>query len=438
MSRLGGKKREQQQSTPLPYAAAAPIDVHVPAGGEAGTGRSTASVGGVTVTAGPGEEVHQAVLNLLQRIALASGHAVLATVRDERLGYVVPVQVDLDGSSRTTGRPAPIRPAGKREPLRATEPARKSESASGPEPMRGSAARYDSPTHRLRTLPKPQSPSGPAPAPDTTGVFSTRPVPAPGASQEAGREWTETETTLPGTVAPATGVFGPPPLMGHPTRPAEPDPTPAPASHPARAFAPDLAPQAEVNSAPEDELDPDPKPAKPRGFDAVAEVVLGDGFGGASGEQQREKQFAEPMARVSEAVRSGRIDAAALLAEETVAEASAALGGKHTEVLRLRELTAYIAYLAGEPLRAFRLSLGLALDCRGQDAEAAYGNVRSAATAWRAVRDPQLGLELGHELIALWAELSVEGGPAADEIEELEAARTRMHRLTERVHAQQT
>jgi hypothetical protein len=139
------------------------------------------------------------------------------------------------------------------------------------------------------------------------------------------------------------------------------------------------------------------------------------------------------MARVNDAVRAGRIDEAARLAEETVAEALGTLGPAHPELLRMRELAAYIAYLAGEPLRAFRISLDLAVICRrAGDAEAAYGNVRSAATAWRAVRDPLLGLELGHELIALWTELTTEDGPAADEIEELESARARMGRLTER------
>jgi hypothetical protein len=69
---------------------------------------------------------------------------------------------------------------------------------------------------------------------------------------------------------------------------------------------------------------------------------------------------------------------------------------------------------------------------RAGDAEAAYGNVESAATAWRAVRDPALGLELGRDLIGLWTELAAEGGPAAEEVEQLESARARMGRLTER------
>ncbi|GAA2950331.1 hypothetical protein GCM10011428_82580 [Streptomyces violaceus] len=137
-------------------------------------------------------------------------------------------------------------------------------------------------------------------------------------------------------------------------------------------------------------------------------------------------------------MKEGRIDAAAGLAEQTVAQASATLGPEHPEVLRLGELSAYIAYLAGDPLRAFRLSLDLAgARRRTGDAEAAYGNVQSAATAWRAVRDPALGLELGRDLIGLWTELAAEDGPAAEEIEQLESARARMGRLTERARNQE-
>jgi len=132
-------------------------------------------------------------------------------------------------------------------------------------------------------------------------------------------------------------------------------------------------------------------------------------------------------------VKAGRTDTAARLAETTVEEASAALGPEHAEVLRLRELTAYIAYLAGDPTRAFRLSLDLVrIHRRARDAEAAYGNIQSAASAWRAVRDPEQGLDLGRELIGLWTELTAEDGPAADDIERLESARARMGRLTER------
>lgn len=204
----------------------------------------------------------------------------------------------------------------------------------------------------------------------------------------------------PGTAVAPTGEFGPPPVMNPPPPP----------------FLASLQ-------------DPDPAagPTPPRGFDAMAEAVLGnDGPPGP---------LAEPTAGIHEAVRAGRTTAAAELATRTLAQASATWGPLHPDVLRLRELSAYIAYLAGDPAHAFHLSLDLArIHHRAHAPEAAYGNLQSAATAWRAVRDPHQGLELGHSLIALWTELAAAQGPAAADLEQLHKAHTRMTRLTARAH----
>lgn len=332
------------------------------------------------------------------------------------------------------------------------------------EPVREAA-----PTYPLRAVPEPTPPAQP-PLPESTPHAQAAVPFAPGLVADV----------APGTVRPPTGVFGPPPVMpGHPSRPADPphltDPRPtepprpvevAPPAGPSTAAvlmpagapgvdgvagsAPDWVSDAAVSGAssafvlsvpespriaprpPAAEVpagaDPDPRPTPARGFDAVAEAVLGDGDGEGGG-----AVFGEPTARINAAVRAGRIDTAAELAKRTVEEAAADLGPDHPEVLRLRELTAYIAYLSGDPLHAFRVSLDLARLRRGsRDPEAAYGNVQSAAAAWRAVRDPEQGLSLGRDLIALWTELTAEGGPAADDIEQLESARARMVRLTER------
>jgi hypothetical protein len=230
--------------------------------------------------------------------------------------------------------------------------------------------------------------SEPLPLGENVPTFPLRAVP----------EWVEDRT--PGTVAAPLGEFGPPPRM---------DAIPLPAL------------------PPEPEPDPDSRQTPARGFDAVAEAVFDDAPSTVP------PVLAEPMARINEAVKDGRIDAAAELAERTVGEGARSLGPEHPEVLRLRELTAYIAYLAGDPVRSFHLSLDLARIRRHtRDAEAAYGNIQSAASAWRAVRDPEQGLSLGRELIGLWTELTAEDGPAAEDIEQLEAARARMGRLTER------
>jgi hypothetical protein len=169
-----------------------------------------------------------------------------------------------------------------------------------------------------------------------------------------------------------------------------------------------------------------------REFDAVAEAVLDP----EESDGTAPSPFAEPVSRINEAVKMGRIQEAAEMAEHTVAQATATLGPQHAEVLRLRELTAYIAYLAGDALRSFHLSLDLAaLRHRLRDSRAAYGNIQSAAAAWRAVRDPLQGLHLGRDLIAVWAELAADAGPADDDVEQLEKARTRMGRLAERARA---
>ncbi|MEV0170872.1 tetratricopeptide repeat protein [Streptomyces sp. NPDC050803] len=354
MTRLSrAKKREQQQ-------AGAPIDVRVPA---TGPGAGSASVDGEPVVPAPGQEVQQAVLNHLHRLALATGRPVLATVHDERVGYAVPLQVNPDGSSELTGEPTQ------------------------------EGAIPDTPTHLLRPVRK----------------------------------------AAPGTVAPPTGEFGPPAGEFGPPPPMAARPHPEPVLDPVFGVDPKPilapAPKPILDPVLDPALDPDPKPTPPRGFDAVAEAVLGDEppAGGAA-------LLAEPMARINEAVREGLTQQAAQLAEQTVAQASRTLGPEHPEVLRLRELTAYIAYLAGDPVHALALSLDLArIHRRARDGEAAYGNVLSAATAWRAVRDPEQGLRLGRELIDLWTALTTDGGPAAEERERLESAHARMRRLAGRV-----
>ncbi|MBU8551307.1 MULTISPECIES: tetratricopeptide repeat protein [unclassified Streptomyces] len=443
MSRLGrDRQRGREDAERPPGPAAAPIDVRVPADASAGSGARSASVDGALVVAAPGEEIQNAVLDRLHRLAVAAGHPVHATIHDERIGCSVPLRIDPDGSSHLAGDPTPAAPV---RQDRATAPT--------------TPVRQDRATHVLRAV---------EPARDGTPTFRLSPVAEPRPTPVAGDSApTFTLRTLPGaapgTVAPPTGEFGPPPRMdggaandgtandgmvnegsgsggGAAAGAAD---TSAETSEGERRDEAATGTTAGGTPAarrpllvvPDTDPDPDPKrtPTPARGFDAVAEAVLGDGPVTAPGDATAPALLAEPTGRINEAVKEGRTQEAARLAEQTVTDASGTLGPEHPEVLRLRELTAYIAYLSGDPGRAFRLSLELArIHRRAGDAEAAYGNVQSAATAWRAVRDPARGLELGRDLVDLWDELAAEDGPAAEDAEELEAARTRMGRLTER------
>ncbi|MCX4857859.1 hypothetical protein [Streptomyces canus] len=461
MSRLSREKKRDQQR------GATPIDVRVPLTGE------SATVAGTPVTAPPGEELHQTVLTHLHQLALTGGRPVHATIHDARIGYVVPLEVTADGSSRFTAEPVRMAPP-EVPPVGAGE-----ESAQTPWPSAGAAPDEEppqlprsldeptpdpAPTFRLRNLPELQ-PADAEPSP--TQVL--RQVPHPRRTDPAPAQ-------PPGTVAPPTGEFGPPPVMdaspasppapqsptdfAYAPRPLpQPGPAPTPAAPPSDAVP---APQPPSDSAPEPKPlpaagfagvpqplpsaspaprpaaplidpvplldDPGPKPTPVRGFDAVAEAVLGEGL-----VVEDSAVLAEPVGRISEAVREGRTDVAAELAERVVGEASETLGAEHPDVLRVRELAAYIAYLGGEPVRAAEISLDLAdIHHRAGDAEAAYGNVQSAATAWKAVRDPLRGLELGRDLLTLWTDLAAGEGPAAEDPDKLESARARMLRLAER------
>lgn len=516
MLRPNREKRDQKRQASVAAPATAPIDVRVPAG----AGEGSAWIGGVAIVAADGEEIQDAVLSQLHRIALAAGHGVRATVRDERIGFVVPIQVSVDGSSELAGEP--VRVALPEEPRFTAPTARpghsRAEAGPGREPARPSrhrptqapgaaqerepAAGTTTPTFPPRAVPEPEeaAPHAERPAPlqaprpafaqhdpaarqpvtpfvapapedgtpacagDTAAMFVLRAdaeqtpltVATPSGPEQGS---SQTHSPAPGTVSAPTGVFGPPPVMtiasaapvqtpvwaapasgpGEPVTlepdfdsDAEPDHAPEPDAEPVAYAAPEWPPIPAPRAAPVGVAEEEAKEPPVREFDSVAEAVLAPESGavppgGAGG------PVAEPMARISAAVNQGRIEEAAGLAERAVAEASASLGADHSDVLRLRELTAYIAYLAGDPLRSFHLSLDLArLRHRLSDPRGAYGNVQSAAAAWRAVRDPVQGLHLGRDLITVWTELAGGEGPAAGDLDQLEKARNRMGRLAER------
>ncbi|MFC7916994.1 tetratricopeptide repeat protein [Streptomyces sp. NPDC057386] len=388
MSRLS---REQRENTPEPGGTAAPpLDVHVPAPGP-DTGR--ASISGVPVVPADGEELQQAVLRHLYGIARSTGRPVYATVRDHRIGFAVPLRVDPDGSSRLTGEPVAM-PGG-------------DEVAEGGVPEAPAPGAPEAGVREVLVPGVSVAPEAPVP-----GVPVAPEAPAPGVPVAP-------EAPVPGvSEAAVQGSFGPPPVMPASGSAAEAEPEAAEGAVPTRT--PAAGPAAA------------PAPVPPR-FDVVAEAILGGEPTVGAG---MPALLAEQVEKINEAVRSGRVAEASELADNTLNEAVRVLGAEHADVLRLRELSAYVAYLDGNPLRSFRLSLAVArVHHRARDAGAAYGNVQSAATAWRAVRDPLQGLDLGRELIGLWEELAAGDGPAAADIEELDSARARMTRLTGRAAA---
>ncbi|MFE1202085.1 tetratricopeptide repeat protein [Streptomyces sp. NPDC058762] len=402
------RRRNQAAREQAPASGLKPIEVHVTADGRA-------TVGGLPVVAGAGESVQSAVLDYLHRLVLATGHAVAATVHDERIGYLTPVRVEADGSSAFAGEPVPL-PRDVMAAARAVAEEHVSERAQAVGAPAAAAVPDEHPVVREQpsTMPLRAVAAAAQPVRDkSTRALRAVPDPAPGAPLPAAREPERGSATAPVPAAEAK----PDPRPGAARGETRPEARPEGRSE-VRPEGRSEAVRSEVRSeaVPSGRTAPlDPAPVDPASTDVRSPSLL-----------------AEPVQRINEAVRMGRIESAAAMAEQTIASAVQRLGAEHPEVLQLRELAAYIAYLAGDAHRSFVLSMALARVRRGSDDQGAFGNVMSAAAAWRALRDPALGLALGHELIALWDAMAAAGGAAAADPSQLEAARARMGRLAER------
>ncbi|MFC9156350.1 tetratricopeptide repeat protein [Streptomyces bauhiniae] len=495
MSRLSFEKRRADR----------PVQVRVSATG--------ASVAGAPVRRAPDEDIHDAVLNHLRDLALSHGTPIRATIHDDAAGFVVPLEVAPDGTSRMTGEPTrlpaapgtvqpprgvfgppPVMGGAEGEPIPARKPRGGSGTVNFRKPKLGSGYKAGSGvgpelTPGVEAAPelalgaKPAADSGrelvpgampgpgrvlgdevapasgpelvfgatatpelalgaksaPASGPDSVFGATAAPVPAPELALGA----KPAPASGPDSVLGATAASGPAPELALGAKPAPasgPDSVlgaaaaPGPAAELALGARPAPTPSPELVLGPKPTPEADPEPIPPSRFDAIAEEMLAETPVGETADGA--EAWTAALARVGDAVRDGEVERAAELASRAVAKASGALGPRHPEVLHLRELCAYIAYLTGDPARAFDLSLDLARKrAESGDPSAAYSNVRSAATAWRAVGDAEQALRMGRELIDVWTALAAKPGPAASDPRPLESAHTRMTRLTARAAA---
>ncbi len=297
---------------PLP-AEPVRVEVHVTADGRV-------DVAGRPVVPGVGEPVQDAVLDYLHRQVLSTGVPVLATVRDERIGWITPIQVHADGSSRFAAEPIPL------------------------------------PEH----MPRPQAASE-APAPATVPAVAE----------------------------------------------------PAPASAPQPGPAPVMAPE------------PDAKAVTPV---AAGAVPAPEPAGVASPPPTSPDLIDGPVARINEAIQRGWIEWAAGHARESTATAAESLGWDDPGVLRLRELNAYVAFVAGDVRRSFNSSLEIARIRSSRQDPLALQSVHNAAAAWAKVAEPVEAIAMGRDLVALW----VLAAPEGFDTSHLDAARARIARLEER------
>jgi hypothetical protein len=382
-------------------------------------------VGGLVVAPGGGEALHEAVLDYLHRLAMATGHSVHATVFDGRSGYITPVEVLVDGSSRFSGEPvydagvltqpeqAPV-PGSQPVPTPASVPApvaeeTRPEPVSGPGPGPGPG-----PTITARGADAAPA-SGSAPASRSAPTAPTAPAadPAPAA------------VTGPAAMAKPAGMTTPAAVTEPPAAETSQETAPAQASGVHGESTQDTTPSSDALSPVPDQA-VTPSPEAGRGGPGVSTPAAGQA------PSDIPEFLSESVARINEAIRLGRIESAAAMAHQSRVSAAQAFGEDHPHVFHVQELCAYVAYLAGDPGRSMAMSLDTARSWWKRADPRAYHCVLQAAAAWRAVPDPREGMRAGRDLISLWSELASAPGPAAADITQLEAARRRMTRLSQR------
>ncbi|MFI2350833.1 hypothetical protein ACH492_28155 [Streptomyces sp. NPDC019443] len=128
-------------------------------------------------------------------------------------------------------------------------------------------------------------------------------------------------------------------------------------------------------------------------------------------------EFAEPVARINEAVSSGELERAAGLAAALRRRIARARGAEHPYALEALAMQAYIAHLCGDHSLCADLSLELAgARCRLGDPRAREDLTRATA-AWRRLDNDREAVEQGFRLLALWKRLVERGCTTVADVE---------------------
>ncbi len=382
------------------------------------TDERLAEIDGTPLVPAPGESVHDAVLDRLQRHAQERAAAVRATVNDgPDTGHFL-LEISPDGSSRLLDASDP-------EPAGTPEPPQTPGSPRSPEPSEPSEAPH-SPASRQPSQPlTPAKPTKPDLRPLRPAVPASGPaVPASGppAVPPPGSAVSASDPAAPATVpasrpAPLPSARGAVATRARTTAashaaagPRVPDPAPQPALAspvpvPDPAPQPALAPVAPENPA----VAPAPLAAAP------AAGLTGD--------------VADRIGRINADAAAGRLDEAyadATTLRESLAET---VGADHPHAVEARALEAYLAHLCGDHREATVLALGVArIRCVNGD-ERAASDVARATAAWQHVEDGRAAAVYGTELLHMWDTLRDRGALTADQEELAEWTREQLEAL---------
>ncbi|MFF0106207.1 tetratricopeptide repeat protein [Streptomyces hirsutus] len=341
------------------------------------------------VAPAPGESVHEAVLDHLQRYAEQYGTPVQATVTEGPGDAHFTLEVAPDGSSRV------LAPEESEEPEESAEPEDPEvpEGPTDPEVSEGPEASGD--------------PRQPAAAPEDSEDLEVSEAPAPVPHPVAGSAIAAAVARARATAAGAGDAANSPVRISIPAQATAPEPELVPGQESAMEWeaerSPSLSPTPEPEPKPEPASGPPPEPTRrtTRGVteELSAPVAAVD----------LSPELIERITRINALAAVGRLDEALDDATALREAMTAEVGAEHPDALEARAMEAYLAHLRGDHREATVLALSVARILCGAGDPQAPAAVARAAAAWQRLDDDRAAEIHGNELLHMWGRLHSAG-----------------------------
>ncbi|WP_406355388.1 tetratricopeptide repeat protein [Streptomyces sp. NBC_01635] len=345
------------------------------------------------VAPAPGESVHEAVLDHLQRYAERYGTPVQATVTEGPGDVHFTLEVAPDGSSRVLAPEEPEEPKESEEPEvlevpeGPTDP-EVSESSTDPEVSESPEASGG-----------PRESAAPEDSEDLEVSEAPAPVPHPVAGSAIAAAVARARATAAGDAANS------PARISIPAQATAPEPELVPGQEP--AMEREAEPSPSLSPAPE----PEPEPASGPPPEPTRRTTRGvtEELSAPVAAVDLSPELIERITRINALAAVGRLDEALDDATALREAMTAEMGAEHPDALEARAMEAYLAHLRGDHREATVLALSVARILCGAGDPQAPAAVARAAAAWQRLDDDRAAEIHGNELLHMWGRLHSAG-----------------------------
>ncbi|MFD5659119.1 tetratricopeptide repeat protein [Streptomyces hirsutus] len=349
------------------------------------------------VAPAPGESVHEAVLDHLQRYAEQYGTPVQATVTEGPGDTHFTLEVAPDGSSRVLAPEEPEEPKESEEPEVLEIP----EGLTDPEVSEGSTDPEVSKSPEASGGPRESA--APEDSEDLEVSEAPAPVPHPVAGSAIAAAVARARATAAGDAANSPARISIPAQATAPELELVPGQESAMEWEAERSPSPSPAPSPALEPEPEPASGPPPKPTRrtTRGVteELSAPVAAVD----------LSPELIERITRINALAAVGRLDEALDDATALREAMTAEMGAEHPDALEARAMEAYLAHLRGDHREATVLALSVARILCGAGDPQAPAAVARAAAAWQRLDDDRAAEIHGNELLHMWGRLHSAG-----------------------------